>query len=361
MIKSLYVHIPFCSHICGYCDFGKCRYEKPLADRYLDHLEKELSSIDQDSFFSIYIGGGTPTALDEVQLGRLLEMLARFKVEQEYTIEINPENLTLEKAQLMKQFGINRASIGLQTFDEGLLKVMGRVHSNKDVENTFEYLDKAGITNRSVDLMYGFQSQDLFDVLKDLNKAVQLNITHISIYDLEVYPKTPFGLKNYQKVDDETDYLMYSTIIDFLNEHSYKQYEVSNFALPHYQSAHNQVYWKYEDYYGAGLSAAGKIGTYRYENTRNFVKYLKDEYRGEENYLSLDDVRFEALMMNLRLLEGIDIKEYDDRFETNLLLNKHDAIEKNINHGLLKVENGHLKVTEKGIFVLNDIIVDFMD
>ena len=361
MIKGLYVHIPFCRSICGYCDFAKCRYEKVLADRYLYHLKKEIDEISQDSFLSIYIGGGTPTALSAEQLEELLQMLSRFKVEKEYTIEINPETFDLEKAQLLKKYGVNRVSVGIQSFNEQLLAHMGRTHHNIDVHNTFRALDKVGIDNRSIDLMYGFHNQTLAELLADLEKAVRMNITHISIYDLEVYPQTPFGIAGYQPVDDETDFLMYQTIIDFLNSHSFYQYEVSNFALTTHQSVHNMLYWRYEDYLGVGLGASGKVKNIRYDNTRNFMDYIHDKYRKTEYHLTMKDQRFEAVMMNLRLLQGINIREYDYRFETGLLALYHDAIEKNINKKLLEIVDGYLRVTAKGLFVLNDILVDFMD
>ncbi|MCR5067199.1 MAG: radical SAM family heme chaperone HemW [Erysipelotrichaceae bacterium] len=361
MIKGLYVHIPFCRNICGYCDFAKCRYEKTLADRYLLHLNKEISEITQSGFDTIYIGGGTPTALSYEQLEELLQMLSRFRVEKEYTIEINPETFDLQKAELIKKYGVNRVSVGIQSFNEQLLAHMGRTHHNIDVHNTFRALDKVGITNRSIDLMYGFHNQTLGELLDDLNKAVRMNITHISIYALEVYPQTPFGMAGYQRVDDETDFLMYQTIIDFLNSHSFRQYETSNFALTTYQSEHNMLYWRYEDYLGVGLGASGKIRNLRYDNTRNFMDYIHDNYRKTEYKLTMKDQRFEAVMMNLRLLKGINIKEYDYRFETGLLALYHDAIEKNVNKGLLEIVDGYLRVTDKGLFVLNDILVDFMD
>lgn len=361
MIKSLYVHIPFCQHICYYCDFSRCIYEKGLVDRYLTHLNKEIDTIKQDKFETIYIGGGTPTSLDYAQLERLLRMLSRFKGVKEYTIEINPETFDLDKARLLKQYGINRVSIGVQTFNETILKIIGRKHTNKDVYDTLSYLNEVGINNRSIDLMFGFKEQSLADVLTDLKQAVMLPIQHISIYDLEIYPHSKLGLTGYVKNDEEITFLMYQTIIEYLNAHSYKQYEISNFSIDTFQSLHNKAYWYYYDYLAVGLSGCGKVGRTRYENTSNFIKYLSDEYRKQEIKLTIDDERFEALMMNLRLNEGIDIRKFDERFNCNILQKYHQAIEKNIDKGLLEVKNSHLKTTEKGIYVLNDILIDFMD
>ena len=340
MIKGLYVHIPFCNSICGYCDFARSKYSSSLADKYLTHLEKELSEIKQDSFYTVYIGGGTPTSLNEKQLERLLKMLSGFRVEEEYTIEINPESFTSAKAQLIKKYGINRVSIGVQSFNEGLLLHMGRKHTNEDVMNTLKYLDEVQINNRSIDLIFGFKTQSLTNVLTDLQKAVRLDITHISIYDLEIYPKTLFGVQKYKKLDEETCFIMYQCIVEYLNQHGYKQYETSNFAIGKYQSEHNKLYWKYEDYKGVGLSVSSKIKNIRVDNTTNFVAYLNDRYVATTTRLSDEDVIFEAIMMNLRMNEGINIKEFDERFDCNILEKHHSAIEKNINRGLLEVKNG---------------------
>lgn len=361
MIKGLYVNVPFCAHTCGYCDFAKAKYNYGLASRYLNELEKEISAIGQKEFETVYVGGGTPTSLSSDQLDRLLSFLSTFGGKKEFTVEINPETFDREKAEILKKNGVNRVSIGVQSFNERLLNEMDRSHNNEDTVNTLKYLDEVGIKNRSIDLMYGFNSQSLEDLEDDLRKAVELDITHISIYELEVHEKTMFGINNYQLADEETRYLMYRKIIEFLNEHSYKQYEVSNFALPYSQSQHNLVYWHYDDYYGAGLAASGKIGNERYENTHNFMEYLKGNYRMETLKLSLEEVRFEAVMMGLRLVEGIDIDKYDEKYGCELLKHYSKAVDKNINKGLLRTDNGHLMTTSAGMMVLNDILVDFMN
>lgn len=360
MIKGLYVHVPFCNNPCHYCDFAKARFNYGLAVRYLDELERELEGIGQDSFETIYIGGGTPTALPHELLERLLKMLSRFSFALEYTIEINPESFDMDKAMLLQKYGINRASIGIQSFNEGLLNEMGRSHNNLDTINTMYYLDKAGIKNRSIDLMYGFKSQTMEMLENDLQTAVNMDITHISIYELEVHPDTILGMKGYQLADDEIRYQMYCRIRDFLNEHSYRQYEVSNFCLAHHESRHNMIYWHYEDYYGAGLAASGKIGNERYDNTRNFVEYLKGNHRDNVVRLGREDLRFEAIMMGLRLIEGINIAKYDERYGCQMLKHYRKAIEKNVSEGLLEVSDGYLRTTSEGMLVLNDILVDFM-
>ena len=360
MIKGLYVHVPFCQNPCHYCDFAKARFNYGLAVRYLDELERELEGIGQDSFETIYIGGGTPTALPHDLLERLLKMLSRFSFVFEYTIEINPESFDMQKAELLQKYGINRASIGIQSFSEKLLREMGRSHDNLDTINTMHYLDKVGIKNRSIDLMYGFKSQTLEMLESDLTTAVNMDVTHISIYELEVHPDTLLGMSGYVLADDDTRYLMYQKIREFLNGHSYRQYEVSNFCLPHHESRHNLIYWHYEDYYGAGLAASGKIGNMRYDNTRNFVEYLKGNYRDNTLKLTKEDVRFEAVMMGLRLVSGINIIEYDQKYGCEMLKHYRKAIDKNVEEGLLEINEGYLRTTEAGMLVLNDILVDFM-
>lgn len=360
MVKGLYVHIPFCRNVCGYCDFVKCRYNPGLAEKYLSVLKMEIDSIRQDSFETVYIGGGTPTALNYAQLKQLLEMLSVFKVNQEYTIEINPETFDADKAALLKQYGVNRASIGVQSFNSHLLKVMNRQHSNVDVINTIDLLKENGIKNISIDLMFGLGSQSLSDVIDDLQKAVNLDITHISVYDLEIWPNTEFGMKSYQKADEERCYMMYSSIIDYLNSHSYYQYEVSNFALADYYSRHNTLYWHYEDYYGVGLGACGKIGEMRYENTHNFNEYLKGQFRKEVLYQNYEEQLFETIMMGLRMIRGINIESFNQRYHTDFLQHYQSAVDKNLAKNLLILKDGNIYCSAEGMMVLNDILVDFM-
>ena len=286
MIRSLYVHVPFCRSICFYCDFVRSGYNEEMADRYLDELERELDAIGQDHFETAYIGGGTPTALSLSQLERLLKAVEKKNIKGEFTIEINPESFSLDKARLLAAHGVNRASIGVQSLDEELLVKIGRKHRNEDVVNTLNWLRKCGIENQSVDLMYGFNLQKTAEVHQDVLKAIDLGVKHISIYELEVHENTVFGKRNYLQADDEERYLMYRDIIDTLNSAGYRQYELSNFAIEGYQSEHNKTYWHYDDYYGAGPGASGKIGRMRYDNTSSLREYIQGNHLGEKTVLS---------------------------------------------------------------------------
>ena len=360
MSKSLYVHIPFCSHFCYYCDFAKRRYDETAADRYLEALNKEADRIKQNSFDTVYIGGGTPSSLSCRQLNRLFEILSRFEVKGEFTFEINPESFDEEKAEILKKHGVNRVSIGLQSFNERILKEAGRVHDDRDIKRTFESLDKYGITNRSIDLMYGFESETLEELEQDIEKAVRMDVTHISIYELEVHENTVLGKKGYKNCDDETAYLMYKLIREKLPEYGFKQYEISNFAKDGYQSEHNRTYWHYDDYTGLGISAAGKENHVRYENAKELKKYLDGTYC--ENYIELseDDERFEAVMMGLRLTEGIDLRNFREKYGLDLLKYFSEGVKKHLSNGNLILDQGRLKLSDQGIYVMNDILVDFM-
>ena len=360
MADSLYVHIPFCSHICYYCDFAKRVYSEELADQYLDQLEKEISRIRQDRFDTVYIGGGTPSALNCRQLEKLFGILSVFAVDREFTFEINPETLTLRKAKILRKGGVNRVSIGIQTFDEEILNSIGRTHTLPDVENTFRYLNEAGIDNISIDLMYGFENQTVRQLQHDIEEAVKLNIKHISIYELEVHENTVLGRRGYHNCSDDNLYLMYKTIRETLPSHGFIQYEISNFAKEGYQSVHNKTYWHYDDYIGVGLSAAGKEDHVRYENTHSLKRYLAGSYRQEELKLSAEDERFETVMMGLRLLEGLNIKEYNVKLGCNILDHYREPIEKNISNGRLLIDSGYLRLSDTGIYVMNDVLVDFM-
>ena len=360
MADSLYVHIPFCRHICHYCDFAKRIYNEELADQYLNQLEKEISRIRQECFDTVYIGGGTPSALNCRQLEKLFGILSVFAVGKEFTFEINPETMTPEKAMLLKKYGVNRVSIGIQTFNEEILKEIGRTHVLQDVENTFRYLKEAGIDNISIDLMYGFEHQTVEQLQQDIEKAVRLDIKHISIYELEVHEGTVLGHRGYKNCSDDDLYLMYSTIRKQLPLYGFQQYEISNFALEGYQSVHNKTYWHYNDYIGVGLGAAGKEYHIRYENTHSLKQYLAGDWRQEEIKLSLEDERFESVMMGLRLLEGIEIKEYNKTLSCNILDHYREPIEKNLSSGRLIIDGGYLKLSDTGIYLMNDVLVDFM-
>lgn len=361
MIKHLYVHVPFCNSICSYCDFARTAYRKDRADLWLDVLEKELKLIDTDNeqYETVYLGGGTPSSLNYDQLRRLLLLLDPYTdTAVEYTLEANPESLDDEKIALLKEYGINRVSLGVQSTDCRLLKLMNRHHDLAMVSKRIEELKRNGIYNISVDLMYSLPTQTMDDLEKSISDILDLGVTHVSLYSLTVEENSVFGKLGYESLDQDVEADMYEYIENRLNDAGFVHYEVANFALPGYESKHNKGYWKYEDFRGVSCGSSSKISHRRYTITRNLERYLSDMTQlDEEVVLSKTDEMFEHIMMSLRMSEGLDIERFNSLYGTSILDHYRKAIDSNRHH--LTVENGHLICTN--LEMLNEILLDFMD
>ena len=356
---GLYVHIPFCEAICRYCDFCKrIKKDDQMIDDYIDVLKSEYEKLNQ-RFDTIYIGGGTPSMLSIKQLEKLLSI---FKRENpiEYTIEVNPESFTYEKGQLFKAYNINRVSIGVQTFNESILKSLNRKHRNQAVFDTIHNLLDIGITNISLDLIFALPNQTLDDVKADLAILKTLPIRHVSYYSLILEENTQLYLDYlnglYTPTDDDLEALMYIEIKTYLSNLGYTHYEVSNFhkGAP---SLHNMIYWKNNYYHAIG---AGSHGFYkdRYYYTRNVSDYIKNQTKKtipQTNYMNYQD----TLIFGLRMLEGIDLNKLENKFNRHPL-NDFPKLHTLIESGLLILEDNHLKVSDKGLLFLNQIEVMFI-
>ena len=352
--EALYVHIPFCRSICYYCDFCRVIYNRQRAERYLKELARELERYAGSHFKTVYIGGGTPTALDHDLLEQLLILLNPLIDEvTEYTIEINPETIDEEKISLLSKHHINRVSVGIQTFNDQLLKSVGRKHSLEDIRNCIGLLRKYGITNISCDLLYGLPEQSVYDFMDSLKTAVKMQLPHISFYMLTIEENSVFGKKGVKTQDEDISDEMYFEGIRYLEENGYHQYEISNFALEGYESKHNRVYWEYGDYAAVGMGASGKENNIRYSNTTSFDEYFKGNYRSEELRLSEEDVYFETVMMGLRLKDGIKITD-------ELCSYYQEVIERLISEEKLTYSDGTLKCTDRGYYILNDVLLEFI-
>ena len=279
--KSMYVHVPFCKSICSYCDFTRVSYQEAMVDKWLVQIKKDLANVENKNLDTIYLGGGTPSCLSLKQLEELLVALDSFSVAKEYTIEVNPETLTNDKAKLLVEHGINRVSLGVQSFNDDLLRVISRKHTKNDVVNSISLLNDVGITNISVDLMYGLPTQTLQQLSDDLLFATSLEIKHVSIYSLTIEPNSVFGRNNVETIDMDLETDMYTKAIELLEKHGFLQYEISSFAKSGYESKHNLVYWHYEDFYGIGIGASGKEGNIRYSNISDYKSYLAGERKRE--------------------------------------------------------------------------------
>jgi len=260
---ALYVHIPFCVRKCHYCDFNSFESESETIDSYLDSLGKEIDTLaNQHTFTTIYIGGGTPTVLSVNQLRRLLHQLYSHALSpgvQEYTIEANPGTLTVDKVRLLKEYGIDRISLGVQSFRDEQLKFLGRIHSGIEAKNTFELLRNEGFKNINIDLIFGCPGQSLEDWEKDMQSAVTMNPEHISAYSLTYEEGTSLveRMENgmFRRLDEDIELEMYRSAMDFFQRNGYNHYEISNFARHGYECSHNQVYWNNNEYIGVGTGA----------------------------------------------------------------------------------------------------------
>lgn len=355
-VKHLYVHVPFCNSICYYCDFCHRIYNEDLVNKWLDRLALEVSDNCFNQYETIYIGGGTPSCLSYVQLKRLLNILIPFSNEViEYTIEINPESIDEKKVILLKEYGINRVSIGIQSSDDEILKSLNRKHSYLDAVRAVKLFKDNGIDNISVDLMYSLPNQNMNILNNTLKDILELDVNHISLYSLTVEENTVFGKKGIKPLDEETDADMYEMIVDTLTDHGYIHYEVSNFCKEGYRSKHNMSYWNYEDFLGISLGASSKIGNHRYTNTSSFEKYFNDEDIRDENLiLSKDDMMFENIMMSLRTIYGLDIEEFNKKYNCDLL----KEYEEGINNKHIEIVDGKLMCNN--LELLNNVLLDFM-
>lgn len=353
-ITSLYIHIPFCESICNYCDFPKLQYFRNFAFSYLEALEKEINEVVvSKNLKTIYIGGGTPTALEDDLFERLLKIVEPFSTKvEEYTIEANPECLSVNKISLMKKYGVNRVSIGVESTNDNILKAINRHHNFLDVQKAVLELRKQEINNINLDLILGLPNVtfDLFK--KDVDNLLSLSPTHISIYSLTVHPHTMFFLNKINEPSDDYSRELYDYAHQKLLEKGYEHYEISNFSLPGYNSKHNLVYWNNEKYYGIGLAAAGYIDDYRYKNTDNFAKYIEGNNEKEVEYLSKKDEDEYSVILNLRTKYGLDLNINKD-----LYINKKREIEELIKQGLLVIEDNHLIATYEGMMILDQIIL----
>jgi len=359
MIPHLYIHIPFCNSICYYCDFTHRLYDTSVVDKWLNRLEKEIDNLKDKDFETIYLGGGTPSCLSLDELNRLLSLIKPLALKvKEYTIEINPESLSEEKIKLFKDYGINRFSIGVQTSNDDELKVLGRKHSFKDAKKCINLLHKYKLNNISCDLMYSFPTQTFKSFKKSIKDIINLDIKHISIYSLTIEDHTVFKAKGYKPFDEEIEAKIYEYMVNELKKNGFNQYEVANFSKRGYESKHNLGYWLYHDFVGLSLGASGKENHTRYTNTSSFDKYLKSKDIKEEIIkLTKNDEMFENIMMSLRLKKGLNIDEFNIRYNTDLLDVYKEAIKKN--RKLLSINKGYLSVKNREI--LNEILIDFMD
>ena len=328
---------------------------------YLQRLNEELSQIEQHHLKTIYIGGGTPSALNDEQLEKLMSMLKTYSLEvEEYCMEVNPESMDYYKLKILKKGGINRLSIGVQTFQDHLLKEIDRHHNTTQVKNIIKYAKEIGFDNISIDLMYGLPKQTKEDIQKDIEVLQTLNLQHVSYYSLILEEGTILKYKNYQPLDEESEYQLTLFIDQELEKIGFEKYEISNYAKQGYQSKHNLTYWYYDNYYGIGLGACSKIDGQIIEHSRSLTKYLNGDFKTTTIDETKEETMFNQIMMSLRLKEGLDLKKFKERYQEDACILYKEEVTRNIEKGRLMIENDYLKATQEGQYVLNDILIDFM-
>ena len=368
---SAYVHIPFCTQICYYCDFSKVFIKNQPVDSYLEHLIEEYHSYDIKKLRTLYIGGGTPTALSARQLAFLLEKLTDkldLSYLEELTIEANPGDLDQEKIAVLKDSPVNRVSLGVQTFNDRMLKQIGRSHSEKDIYENIANLKKAGFDNISIDLIYALPKQTMEDVKTNVAKAIALDIPHMSLYSLILENHTVFmnrmrrGKLPLPKEDLEAE--MFEYIIAELEKAGFEHYEISNFSKPGFESRHNLMYWDNAEYYGIGAGASGYVDGVRYKNHGPIRHYMQAVEAGntrvQEEVLTLKEKMEEEMFLGLRKKSGVSKKRFEEKFGLSFEDHYGAVVSELTEQGLLVPDRDIVRMTKQGLFLGDTVAEKFI-
>ncbi len=362
-MTSLYLHIPFCRKKCLYCSF--CVYVGQLkhADRYVLCLAKESCGRDIGRVATVYAGGGTPSLFTDSHCGALAEaVLNNFDLTEcrEFSFEINPEDVTPAKAKHWREMGVNRASLGVQTFSDVLLKKLGRGHDRGQAVRAYDILREAGFDNISLDLMTGLPGQGPEVTAKDISVIKRLACDHVSVYCLSVEPRSHYFVQKVALAQEDVQAEQYSQVCGLLEEAGYAQYEISNFSRPGKQSLHNINYWRGGNYWGLGVAAHSHFDGRRSWNTDRLKDYLRlieasGSAKAGEEILTPEKRLTEALLFGLRMNEGVDVAACEKRFGTGLSRDRKERIGQFVGQGWLEEEAGRLKATASGRLILDEL------
>lgn len=364
-INSLYIHIPFCESICDYCDFTKLQYFHNFAIKYIASVKQEIESKHINyKLKTIFVGGGTPTSLEDDLFLDLFSYLNKYVGEDtEFSVECNPESLTMNKLSIMKRFGVNRISIGVESTDDKILKNINRKHTFNDVKEAVKLAKEIGINNINLDLILGLPNVTMNRLNKDIEKLISLEPTHISCYGLTVHEHTVFYINGINPPQDDVLRKMYDLVHQKLIEKGYDHYEVSNWCKPDFECRHNLTYWKDEEYFGCGLGASGYEGDIRYTNTKNLDKYIKDfKIKDSEEKISLKDDRTYYLMTNLRTKYGINLDAFKEKFNEDLIKRYGNYLEELEKDNIIDInrEKHTLSCTYEGMMILDQILLNLI-
>ncbi|HEL0562185.1 TPA: oxygen-independent coproporphyrinogen III oxidase [Streptococcus equi subsp. zooepidemicus] len=368
---SAYVHIPFCTQICYYCDFSKVFIKNQPVDAYLEALIKEFESYQINSLKTLYIGGGTPTAITAKQLDYLLSHLQQhLQLDQleEFTIEANPGDLTEDKIAVLGQSAVNRISLGVQTFNDKQLKQIGRSHTEAQIYTTIASLKEAGFQNMSIDLIYALPGQTIQQVKENVAKALALDIPHLSLYSLILEHHTVFMNKmrrgKLQLPTEDLEAEMFEYIISEMEANGFEHYEISNFTKPGFESRHNLMYWNNDEYFGCGAGASGYLNGIRYRNRVPIQHYLKAVADGNarlsEEVLTKEEMMEEELFLGLRKKSGVSVSRFQEKFGLSFESRYGSVVRELQAQGLLVKDKDFVRMTKKGLFLGDSVAEKFI-
>lgn len=365
---GLYIHIPFCVRKCEYCDFVSYPGRESEHEAYIDAVCREMRGYGGEKVGTVFIGGGTPSVLEPKLISRLCDNIkSSFCVEPgaEFTMELNPGTVTEEKLDAMLEGGVNRASVGVQSFNNDELRAAGRIHDAAAAVKTVDMLKDGGMENISIDLMQSLPMQTAESFNSSLKTAVSLPIKHISVYSLILEEGTPMRSKYesgvYREPDEDEERELYRFTGRFLAEHGFERYEISNYALPGFESKHNTMYWDRGEYIGLGAAAHSYYGGRRYCNTCALGEYIEGNMRaGGGEKLTDDDRMSEFMMLGLRKTKGVSVSDFKERFGRNFFEVYGAIAGKFSKLGLLDLSDGRCRLTERGIDVSNTVMCEFI-
>lgn len=371
---GIYVHIPFCKQKCSYCDFISYCDKNDLIEKYIKALKQEIknSSVNEYEISTIYIGGGTPSYIESKYISEILKTIKqKYNISRnvEITIEVNPGTATKEKLRDYVEAGINRISIGLQSCNNNLLKMIGRIHTYEEFLSTYKLAREVGFKNINVDLMIGLPNQTLDDVKKSLEEISKLNPEHISVYSLIVEEGTPIEKKiadgQLKLPNEELEREEYWEVKKFLESLGYKHYEISNFAKTGYESKHNLNCWEQKEYLGFGAAAHSYMKKTRYSNTENIEKYINQEMQSKQLHIvhevqKEEEQKKEYMFLGLRKIDGVQISSFKNKFGCNPIMEFKNELKKLTQEGLIKIDLDQIKLTEKGIDLANIVWEEFI-
>lgn len=368
---GIYIHIPFCKQKCIYCDFISYSNKNKVVDQYIETLKQEIMEnsrkLNEYKITTIYIGGGTPSYIESKHITEILQVIQQnYKIDKnaETTIEVNPGTATKEKLESYMKTGINRISIGLQSCNDNLLKIIGRIHTFKEFLNTYKIAQEVGFDNINVDLMIGLPTQTLDDVKDSLKKIVNLKPEHISVYSLIVEEGTQIERKiengELELPNEELERKQYWKVKKTLEKFNYNHYEISNFAQKGYESKHNINCWQQKEYIGFGVAAHSYINNKRFSNVETLEEYLQKKESIIHEIQDIENQKKEYMLLGLRKIDGIKISSFKNKFGCNPIMEFKNELNQLIEEGLLEIDLDEIKLTPKGIDLANIVWENFV-